>query len=142
MEMPGPPSAESGLLRHEAPCQLNRILNGPDFPIKLLLVDLPENFAHSRPRGQPEFEQMTSEKQRWRWLMLDAKRARAVEEPVHRRAVEIAGSAQTIGARQPCEQLEVHLLGKPPECAVADICRFVEHAGLEVIRNQADDLCP
>ena len=57
--------------------------------------------------------------------MLDAERARALEEPVHRGAVERAGlAAQAVGLREPREQLEVHLLRQPPERAVAD---FVAH---------------
>src|SRR5438105_14271455 len=73
--------------------------------------------------------------------MLDAKRPRAFDEPVHRRAVEAARTAETIRAREAREPLEVHFLREPPERTVGHVARLAKRAGLEVVRDQANDLC-
>ena len=51
--------------------------------------------------------------------VLDAERARALEEPVHRRAIERAGAAVAVGLREARQQLEVDFLRQAPERAVA-----------------------
>src|ERR1041384_7890660 len=85
---------------------------------------------------------MASEEQRRRWSMLDAERPRALDEPVHRRAVEVAAAAETVRARQPREQLEIDLLREPAEGAVGHVPGFAKRAWLQVMRNQPDDLRP
>ncbi len=72
--------------------------------------------------------------------MLDAERTGALDEPVHRRAVERPRASEAIRARESREQLQVHLLRETTEGAVADVGRFVKHARLEVLRDQADHL--
>ena len=68
---------------------------------------------------------MAAEQDRLRRTMLDAERARALEKPVHRGAIEAAGlAAEAVGFRDAREQLEVHFVREPPERAVAD---FVAH---------------
>jgi len=78
-------------------------LDARDLTIKLLLVNELENFADPRPGRQSQREQMAPEQQRRGRMMLDAERARTFEEPVHRSAVEVAGTAETVGARHACE---------------------------------------
>src|SRR5437868_4448469 len=72
--------------------------------------------------------------------MLDAKRPRTLDEPVHRRAVEVAQAAETIRAREPREQLEVDLLRQPAERTVGDVARLAKRAGLEMVRDETHDL--
>ena len=85
---------------------------------------------------------MPPEHEARRRLVLDAERARALEEPVHRRAVERAGprpwQSDFASTRQ---QLEVDLLREPPERAVADlVAHLVPHARLQVVRDDAEHL--
>ena len=59
--------------------------------------------------------------------MLDAERARALEEPVHRRAVELPRLASdAVGLRDAREQLEVDFVREPAERAVADLVAHLE----------------
>ena len=83
---------------------------------------------------------MTPEKKRGRRTVLDAERAGAREEPVHRGAVERAGAPQTVSAGEPREQLQVHFLRQPPKCTVADVGSFMEHARLQMMRDESDHL--
>src|SRR5207253_609627 len=102
------------------PCHLQAFVERRNLPIQLPLVDLLEDFAHSGARVNAELEQMPSHEQWLRGRVLDAERPRALEEPVHGRAVEGAGAAEAIGLRDAGEQLEVDLLREAPERAVAD----------------------
>ena len=73
--------------------------------------------------------------------MLDAERARAVDEPVHRRAVERSGSAAAVGAREARQQLEIDPLRETAERAVADASRgLVKHARLAGAGDEAEHL--
>ena len=72
--------------------------------------------------------------------MLDAERTRAIQKPVHCRAVERPRASETIRASESSEQLQVYLLRETTEGAIADVGRFVEHARLQVLRDEADDL--
>ena len=63
---------------------------------------------------------MPSLDQRLGRRVLDAELARALDEPVHRRAVEPAAASLAVGPRDARQQLEVHFLRQPPERAVAD----------------------
>ena len=75
--------------------------------------------------------------------MFDAEAARAFQEPVHRRAVEVAGPSLAVSLREAGEQLQIHLAREPAEGAVADaVARGVPHARLEVVRDQAEHLVP
>ena len=73
-----------------------------DLSVELFLVDLLENLADARARRQTKLQQVTAEEQRRRRLVLDAERARALEKPVHRRAVErrrcVPGNRRAPGA--------------------------------------------
>ena len=80
----------------------------------------------------------TSEQWRRR-AVLDAKRPR--DKPVHRSTVEIARAVQAVGPCHSREALKVDLLRQPAEGAVAHLRRLVQHAKLEVMRHQPDDLC-
>ena len=73
--------------------------------------------------------------------MLDAEGARALEKPVHRRAVEGAGAAEAIGPGHAREQLHVHFLREPPERAVGElVAHLVEGAGLQMVRSDGEHL--
>ena len=76
--------------------------------------------------------------------MLDAERSRALEEPVHRVAVERPGrTPEAVRLGEPREQLEVHFLREPPERAVADLVAHLEpHARLQMLCDDAEDLLP
>ena len=64
-----------------------------------------------------------------------------VDEPVHRRTVESAAATLAVGPGDTREQLEIDLLREPPKRAVADRrLRLGEHARLQVMRHQAEDL--
>ena len=79
--------------------------------------------------------------QRLRRRVLDAKLARALEKPVHRRAVEPAGPPEAVGLRDAREQLEVHFLRQAAERAIGyRRRRLPEHARLEMVRDDAQDL--
>ena len=85
---------------------------------------------------------MPSHQDRRRGGVLDTERPRPFQEPVRRRAVEVAGPPQAVGPREPGEQLEVHLPREPPERAVADLGRGAPHPRLQVVRDQAEHLAP
>ena len=72
--------------------------------------------------------------------MLDAEGAGALEEPVHRRTIEVAGAAQTISLGKARKEFEIHLLRQATEGAVTDVLRLAQHARFQVVRRQADDL--
>ena len=73
--------------------------------------------------------------------MLHAEGACTYEEPVHRRAVECPGPAETVGLREACQQLEVNLAGQTSERAVADAVEgLVPHPGLQVVCDQTNHL--
>src|SRR5687767_7959341 len=63
-----------------------------DRSVELLLVDLLQDFADPRARLEAKLQQMPSQEQRRRWLMLDAQSPGAFDEPIHCRAVERSGS--------------------------------------------------
>src|SRR5207302_1840872 len=115
-----------------------------DGAVELLFVDGLENLADSRPWLQPEREHMPSEEYRRGWTMLDAERSRAVEKPVHRGAIETAGTPpKAVGLRQPRQQLEIHLLREPPERAVADLAaHLVPGARFQVLGHKSHHLPP
>jgi len=72
--------------------------------------------------------------------MLDAERPRALDEPVHRGAVEVSGAPEAIRAGEPREQLQIHLLRETAKCAIADTCRLPERARLQVMSDKSDHL--
>src|SRR5215204_1982123 len=72
--------------------------------------------------------------------MLDAERAGAFDEPVHRRAVERSGPAAAIRASKSRQQLQVHLLGETTKGAVTDVLCLVKHAWLQMLSDEAEDL--
>src|SRR5207237_7327182 len=76
--------------------------------------------------------------------MFHAKRACAIEKPIHRGAVEASGfTAQTIGLRQPRQELQIDLVREPPERPVSDlIAHFEPRTGFQVLRDQPSDLLP
>src|SRR5262245_29443992 len=85
---------------------------------------------------------MTAEQnRRWRPL-LDAERSRALEEPIHRRAVELARPAAfAVGLRDARQELEIDLLREPAECAVTDfITHLVPGSRLEMLRGDPQHL--
>ena len=95
--------------------------------VQLLFVDRLQDLADPRTRLQAEREQVPAEQDRRRRAMLDAERARALEEPVHRGAVELSGlAAYAVGLGDARQQLEVDLLREPAERAVADLVAHLE----------------
>ena len=72
--------------------------------------------------------------------MLDTEGTRPFYEPVHRTAIEAAGTAQAIGACHAREQFQVDFLCESAEGTIADIRRFMEGARLEVMRDEANHL--
>ena len=94
-----------------------------------------------RPGRDAERQRCRPSTRRARRLMLDAQRTRALEEPIHRGAVERAGAARAIGLREPRQQLEIDFLREAAEGAVADlVAHLVPHAGLQVMRDDAEHL--
>jgi hypothetical protein len=74
--------------------------------------------------------------------VLDAERPRALDEPVHGGAVEGAGAAETVGPREPGQELHVDFLREPAERAVGDDRRLVEHPRLEMLGDQSNHVPP
>ena len=73
--------------------------------------------------------------------VLHAERARAVEEPVHRRAVEGAGASVAVGAAEAHQQFEVDAAGEAAERAVAHrVLRLVERARPQVLGGDRQHL--
>ncbi len=73
--------------------------------------------------------------------MLHPQRAGAFDEPVHGRAVERAEPPVAVGAREACQQFEIHPLREAPEGAVLDgVLRLVERTRPQVFGNDAKDL--
>jgi len=71
--------------------------------------------------------------------MLDAEGSRALEEPVHGRAVEVPRPSETVRLRHPREQFEIDLLRQPPERAVAHRrWGLPEHSRLQVMSHDAE----
>ena len=80
-------------------------------PVHLLFVDGFQDLSDARAGREAELEEMTAEENRAGRLVFDAELARAVEKPVHRRAVEVAGlAAEAVGLGEPGEQLEIDLV--------------------------------
>ena len=73
------------------------------------------------------------------WCSTPSARARSMNQSIAEQS-NAAGAAEAVGARDAREQLQVHLLRQPPERAVADVAGLVEHARLQVVRDEADDL--
>ena len=121
---------------------LDSLFDARDLTIELLFVDLLQQLTDARPRGETELEQVSAEQQWRRRSMLDAERAGSRQEPVHCGAVECAGASETVGAREAREQFQVDLLRETAKRAVSDVGGFVEHAGLQVVRDEADHLTP
>ena len=126
---------------HEPPCFFDSCLDGRDLAVELFFVDLLQDFADARAWREAQRQQVSAEQQRRRRPMFDAERARALDEPVHRRAVEVPGPPEAVGAREAREQLEIDLLREPAERAVGDVRGLVERARLQVMRDESDDLC-
>src|SRR5207248_510597 len=98
-----------------------------DLSIELLFVHRSKDLAHSRSRFQAQFEQVSAEEKRSRSAMLDAERPRALEKPVHGRAIELAGlAAETVRFRESREQLQIDFLREPAEGAVPDLVAHLE----------------
>ncbi len=97
-----------------------------------------QDFAHPRARFDAELEQVPAQDDRRRGAMLDAERARALEKPVDRRAVERSRPPEAVRLRDAREQLEVDLLRQPAEGAVADRgCATWRMLRLQVVRDDA-----
>ena len=95
------------------------------------------------PGVTPERYQMAAQHQARGRLMLDAERTGTFEEPVHCGAVERSRAPRAIRLREHRQQLQVHLLCEPPEGAVAHLlAHLVPHAGLQVMRDDAEHLPP
>src|SRR5256885_1774644 len=127
----------------EAPLRVgDRLLESRDRAVHLLLVYGFQNLADARARLHAEREQVPAEENRRRRPMLDAERARSLEEPVHRGAVEAAGAPPlAVRLRDAREQLEVHFVREPAERAVADfVAHLVPGTRLEVLRGDAEHL--
>jgi hypothetical protein len=87
-----------------------RFVKSRDGAVELQLVDRAKDLAHARSGLHAEIDQMPSEQnRRWR-LVLDAKRSRAIEEPLDARAIEHAGATGAIRSRKADEQFEIDLL--------------------------------
>src|SRR6185369_1868110 len=115
-------------------------LDARDLAVKLLLVNELEYFADPRSGREPKREQMAAEQQRCGRMVLDAERTRALEEPIHRTAVEVSRAAETVGARHAREEFQVHFLSEAAEGAIADMGCFPKRSGLEMVRDEADHL--
>ena len=113
-----------------------------DLAVELLFVHRLQNLAHAAARLDTEREQVAAEENRRRRAVLHTERARAIEKPVHGRAVEAAGlAAHAISLRDAGQQFEIHLVREPPEGAVAHLVADLEPgARLEVLRHEPDDL--
>src|SRR4029453_2802635 len=122
----------------------NRFVEIRDLSIELLLVDRLQDLANARPRRQAECEKMAAEQDRTRRAMLDAKRARSLEKPVHRRAIELARvSAEAVRFRQPCEKLEINLLRQAAERPVPNFVAYlVPGSRLQMMGDEAEHLSP
>src|SRR5215467_6454928 len=70
--------------------RLDCLLECRDGAVHLLLVDRFQNLADARTRFEAEFQQMPAEQDWTGWFVLDAELTRALEEPIHRGAVERA----------------------------------------------------
>src|SRR4029079_6068397 len=109
--------------------------------IELPLVHLLQHRADRRAWLLAEREQVTSEHNRGRRLVLDAKVPCALEEPLHRGAIEGAAAAAAVRPPDQHQQLHVHLRRQAPERAVADIfADLVPGAWLQMLRDDAEDL--
>ena len=85
---------------------------------------------------------MPAEQQRRRRAVFDAEGAGAGRGTTY--IAEQSNSPvrpSAVGAREPRQQLEVHLLREPAERAVAHlVAHLVPHARLQVMRGQPEDL--
>src|SRR4051812_2666757 len=132
----------SGLGAQNLPRGGDRIVEVGDLTVHLLLVHRFQNVSDAWPRLEAEREQMAAEQDRLRWTMLNAERAGAFEEPVHRRAVERARPPPlAIGFRHARQQFEIHLVREAPKRAVADFVAHLEPGSrLEVLRRDPEYL--
>src|SRR4030095_4797165 len=87
---------------------------------------------------------MAAEQERARRAMLDAKRARSLEKPVHRRAIELARvSAEAVRFRQPCEKLEIDFLRQAAERPLPTfVANLVPGSRLQMMGDEAEYLSP
>mgnify|MGYP003694295745 CR=1 FL=1 len=119
---------------------VDRLIERGHASVELLLVDA---FRISPTRGsglESELEQVAAEQDRWRRPMLDAERARAFEEPVHRRS-----SRSVPGLRPSQSDLATRasssrstFVRQPAERAVADFVAHLEpRSRFEVLRGDA-----
>src|SRR5262249_10561117 len=133
----GPPSQPGDPTR-----AFDRLFERGHLVVELLLVDDLQHLADAWPRFHPELEHVAAEQNRRRRFVLDPERARAREEPVHRRAIEGAGAAAfAVGLRDARQQLEIDLLRKTPERAVAHlVARLEPGAGLEMLCRDSEHL--
>src|SRR5688572_2428757 len=105
-----PKHSRSTLLRNKRLRAFACIFKGRDDAIELQLIDRAKNVTHPGSRLDAQFNQMSSEQDGRGRLVLHAERARALDEPVHRRAIELAATPVAVRPREPHQQLEVHLL--------------------------------
>ena len=109
--------------------------------VQLQLVHRFQDSSHLRTGRDAELHQVPPEQDRRRRLVLDAERAGAVDEPVHRRTIERARSAVAIRAGEADQQLQVDLLRQSPERAVGHrVFRLVERARTQVLGDQPQHL--
>src|SRR3954447_20190844 len=127
---------------HDTTRAFDRLLERGHLIVELLLVDDFQDLADARSGFHPELEHMTAEQNRRRRPMLDAERARALDKPVHRGAIEAAGPAPfAIGLRNAREQFQIHLVREAPERAVADfVTHLVPGTRLQMLRGDPEHL--
>src|SRR5688572_6010283 len=97
-------------LARELPGECHRRIEVRDAAIELALVNLPQHFADGRSGTHAEREQVPSLDERIGRRVLDAERAGAVEEGIHRGTVEAAAAPFTIRLRYAGEQFEIYFL--------------------------------
>src|SRR3989449_3309897 len=118
-------SAQSSITRdfNQQLRRVDSLLECRDPSVELLLVDGLQDLADTRARLEPELEDVAPEQDRRGRAMLDAERPRALEEPVHRRAIELSRlAALAIGLRDACQQLAIRLL---PQSAVRVVTALI-----------------
>src|SRR5262249_8527414 len=118
----------------------DRLLERGHLIVELLFVHQLQHFADARSRFHPELEHVAAEQNRRRRPMLDAERSRALEKPIHRRAVELSGpAALAVRLRDACQELEVDLLRETAKRAVADlVAHLVPGPRLQMLRGDPE----
>jgi len=107
-------------------------LDGRNPAIELHLVNLLQQDADVRARRDAVRQHVAAEHERLRRAMFDAERARPLQEPVHRAAVEGARhAAETIGRRDAREQFEKQYFLHHIRREEGNMSRVADRVGLE-----------